>query len=90
MHVYCPGLHVNIVAPNRVQQLLAGIHPAGMFHEMPQQPELCWTKMQAAAAALDPVRGQIQNNVGKSQVLSICCRPGSAHHRADPSHQLGG
>jgi hypothetical protein len=40
MDVDRAGLDVDVRAPDRVQQLFAGEHPAGVLHEVVQQPEL--------------------------------------------------
>jgi hypothetical protein len=41
MNVYSSGFDINIMSPNRVQQLLSGKNLTRAAHEMLQQAELC-------------------------------------------------
>src|SRR5580658_9928623 len=52
MHVHRARLDMNIRAPDRIQQFLAGKNPARMLHEKFKQTEFSGPQMHGAAIAL--------------------------------------
>ena len=64
MHVDGARLDIDVLAPHRVEQLLAREDAAGMLHEVAQQAELGRAEMDRLAAARHPVRDQVHDDVG--------------------------
>ena len=69
MHVDGARLDIDILAPHRVEQLLAREDAAGMLHEVAQQAELGRAEMDGLAAADHAVRHQVHHDVGVVQRL---------------------
>ena len=90
MHVDGARIDVGVVAPHRIEQLLAAEHPARMFEEMLEQPELGRAEATTCAVAADAVAGDVHFEVGIGELLAGQRRADPAHHRADPRDQLLG
>src|SRR5258708_3960399 len=64
MHVDGARLDIDILAPYRVEQLLAREDAAGMLHEVAQQAELGRAEMDRLAAADHAMGHEINDDVG--------------------------
>src|SRR5258708_22392494 len=64
VHIDGARLDIDLRTPDRVQELLAAEHAAGMLEEVPEQPEFGRAQMDVAAAALHTVRGQVHHHIG--------------------------
>ena len=82
-------LDIDVLAPHRVEQLLAREDAAGMLHEMAQQAELGRAEMDRLAGARHAMRHQVHHDVGVAQRLVGQRRPDAAQHGADARDQLG-
>ncbi len=89
MHVDRARLDINVLAPHRVEQLLAREDTAGMLHEVAQQAKLGGAKMHRLAAADHTVGDQVHDDVGVGKRLVGQRGPDAAQHGADTRHQLG-
>ena len=69
MHVDGARLDIDVVAPDRVQQLLAREHPARMLHQMAQQAEFGRAEMDGLAGPRHPVGGEIHRHLAELQRL---------------------
>ena len=83
-------LDIDVLAPHRVQKLLAREDAAGMLHEMAQQAEFGGPEMDRLGGARHAMRHQVHDDVGVGQRLVGQRRPDAAQHGADARHQLGG
>ena len=71
MDVNSPGFHINIVAPDRFQQIFAGKDLARRFHQRFQQPKFGRPQMDIAVAAENFFLGQIHFDIFKTQFLFL-------------------
>src|SRR5581483_2171198 len=67
MHVYDIGLRVEMVLPHVFEQHRAGHHLAGMAHQVFEQFELAPLQLDLPAAARDPMRQEVDAQVGDGQ-----------------------
>src|SRR5467141_2211899 len=88
MDVDSPGLDVNIMAPDRVEQLLAREDSPRVPQEMTQESKFRRTEMDRFAGARYPVRGEIHRHVGEMQHLLHRARLGSPDHRAQSGDEF--
>src|SRR5207245_7246791 len=88
MDVDGPGLDVNIMAPDRVEQLLAREDSPRVPQEMTQEAEFRRTEVDRLAGARYPVRGEIHRYVGELQHLLHGARLGSPDHRVQSGDEF--
>src|SRR4051812_21444894 len=69
MNVHRARLDIDVLAPHRVEQLLAREHAAGMLHEVAQQAELRRPEMHRLAAADHAMGHEVHDDVGVVQRL---------------------
>ncbi len=63
MHVDGAGLDIDVRAPDRVQQLLAAEHPAGMLDQVVEQAEFGRPQVDFLAVAADAVGDAVDDDV---------------------------
>jgi len=80
---------IGIVAPHRVDELVAREHPPGMLHQEPEEAELGRAERDRAAAARHLELGEIHLDVADPEPLVGDRRPRTAQHRADAGDDLG-
>jgi len=93
VHVDSPRLNINIVAPNRVEKLLAGENPSGISHQVAQQAKLGRAEMDRFAATRHAMRGEIHRDIGELRTSSTAlgwARRITARSRATSSLGLKG
>ena len=81
---------VRVVRPYGFEQPLAREDPAGMLEEMLEQPKFGRAERDRAAAAANPMRGDVHLDVGIGELLAGKRRPDPAKHRRDARDQLRG
>src|SRR3982751_3740410 len=88
MDIYGARIDVRIMAPDSIEQPLAGEHPARMLEKMFQQPELGRSKRDLLASAAHAVRCDVHFEVSVCQLLAGQRRTNPAKHRANASNEL--
>ena len=77
------GLDVDVRAPDRVEQLLAREHAAGVLHEVVEQAKLGGAQVHVLAGALHPVGGAVDDDVAVADAVFGQARADAAQHGAD-------
>src|SRR5438128_2369289 len=86
--VHGPRLDINIMAPHRVEQLLARKDPPGIPQQMAQEAEFRRAEMDRLARARHPVRGEIHLYIGEMQHLLPGTRLSAPDHGAQPGDEF--
>jgi hypothetical protein len=77
-----------VVVPDVGEQLRPGQHPAGVEHQVAQQPELGRGEFDQVTGAADLVAVLVQFDVGEREHRPRGRRPGAAQHGPDPGRQF--
>src|SRR5271163_1921991 len=75
--------------PNRIEQLGAREHPAGLFEQIFEEPELRRAEVDVARAAANPPGLPIKIEIAGKKAFGNPLRPASSQKRPDPRHELG-
>ena len=76
VHVDRAGLDIDVRAPDRVEQLLAAEHPAGVLHQIVEQAELGRAQVHLLAAAAHPVGDPVDDDVAVADAVLGQARAG--------------
>jgi len=76
-----PRLDIAVVAPDRIQQLLAREHSPRMEHQVAQQAIFGGAEVHRPAGARDPMAGGVELDIGKVQHILRGAGVGPSHTR---------
>ena len=88
MHVHRSGFHIDVAAPDPVQQRFARKYPPRFFHQRRQQAKFGRAKVKHHIAAKHPVGFAVQPQIAMRQHHAHSRRPGAAQVGANARHQF--
>src|SRR3569832_447103 len=88
MHIDGPLVDVDIVTPNPIEQLFARIDPAGVTHQIFEQPIFGRPQVQVATGAADTMALPVELEIAGLERIGDELRAGAAEQRLDARHEL--